>query len=143
MANIKSIEQSSDKWVKKSSLAGGDYEAGVRNPRRSWEGASVAAAGNYKQGVIAAANAGRFEAGIKGAGEDKWRENAIAKGPNRFAEGVALAEEEWKKGFKPYHDAISTVKLPPRGPKGSAQNLQRVAIVANTLRTLFEKKGGK
>lgn len=143
MANIKPIEQSSEKWVRKASVAGADYEAGVKNPRRPWATSAIAASANYKQGVIAAANAGRYEAGVKAVGDEKWKRNSSAKGPNRFAEGVSLAKEEWQKGFRPYQDALSALKLPSKGPKGSAQNLQRVASVAQTLRGVFEKKGGR
>lgn len=143
MANIKDIEQSSDKWTRRASVAGADYQAGINNPRRDWEEASVDAESNYKIGVIAAANAGRYGRGVKEAGNEKWKKNAIAKGPSRFAEGVALAQEDWEYGFAPYHAAIKALKLPPRGPKGSPANIQRVAAVATALRALKEKRGGK
>lgn len=140
MAAIKPANQSSEKWTRRSSVAGPDYEAGVANPRTPWEGAAIAAANNYRQGVTAAANAGRFEAGIRGAGEDKWRQKALAKGPARFAEGVQLARQDWEDGFRPYQEAISALRLPPRGPKGSPNNLQRVTAVAQALRQVRERR---
>jgi len=143
MANIKDLDASSDKWTRRASVAGVDYQAGVNNPRRNWEDASLDAEQNYKVGVIAAANAGRYGRGVKEAGDEKWKKNAIAKGPSRFAEGVALAQDDWAEGFRPYHDVIKSLKLPPRGPKGSPANIQRVAAVATALRALKEKKGGK
>ena len=141
MANIKPMEDSSDKWVRRASVASVDYKKGVENPKKSWSAASVAAEGNYKQGVVAAANAGRFAKGVKAAGDSKWKENAVSKGPGRFAEGVALAKDQWQKGFAPYHSAISSLNLPARGPKGDPKNLARVAAVANTLRAVYEKRG--
>ncbi len=141
MANIKPIDQASDKWIRRAAVAGPDYQKGIENPKADWETASIEASGNYKAGVIAAANAGRFERGIKIAGTAKWKRNAMAKGPNRFAEGVALAQDDWEKGFGPYHSVIAALKLPPRGPKGSPANMQRVAAVAMALRSLKEKKG--
>lgn len=140
MANIKSIDQSSDKWSRRSQVAGGDYSSGVQNPRRDWANATAEAEGNYRAGVTQAAAAGRFSQGVKAAGSDKWKRKAMTVGPGRFAEGVAVAKPDWETGFKPYQDAIASVTLPARGPKGSPQNVQRVAVMANTLRQVFERK---
>ena len=142
MANIKDLTKSSDKWMRRAAVAGPDYESGIRNPRRPWAEASLGAEDNYKSGVVAAANAGRYGRGVKAAGNEKWQKNAIAKGPSRFAEGVALAQDAWETGFKPYQDAIRAITLPPRGPKGSPQNLQRVAAMANVLRKGSQARGG-
>jgi hypothetical protein len=141
MAAIKPIEQSSDKWVRRASVAGGDYQQGVQNPRKSWASAASEAENNYKAGVVAAANAGRFGTGVKAAGDEKWRIAALKKGPGRFAEGVAIGKDEWNRGFAPYQAAIAAVTLPARGPKGSPANIQRVAAVATALRALKERAG--
>jgi len=140
MANIKPIDQAADKYTRRAAVAGADYAQGIENPRKDWATATVAGEENYKAGVTAAAAAGRFGKGVKKAGSEKWKSNAKAKGPSRFAEGVALAKGDWEKGFSPYHSAISALQLPKRGPKGSPQNLQRVAAVANTLRGVYEKR---
>lgn len=136
MAAIKPMEQASDKWTRRAAVAGEDYRQGVNNPRVPWDQASVAADGNYRQGVTAAANAGRYAGGVRRAGVERWRNAATQKGPQRFAEGVALATGEWQRGFQPYHTAISNLTLPPRGPAGSPQNLQRVSTVATALRAV-------
>jgi hypothetical protein len=139
MANIKPIGQSSSKWVSRAAVAGPDYLAGVSNPRIQWETATVAAEGNYKSAVVAAANSGKFGRGARRAGNAKWVMGATKKGPSRFAEGVAIAQPNWESGFRPYQTAIETLVLPARGPKGSPANLQRVAAVATTLRAIAEK----
>jgi len=139
MAAAKPLSNASDKWVRRSSVASPDYAAGVTNPRRDWAEASSAADQNYRQGVTAAAQAGRYKAGVLKSGSDKWKKGAIEKGTNRFAEGVSLARDEWEKGFAPYHAAIESLQLPARGPKGSPQNMQRVTAVTQAMRALFEK----
>lgn len=141
MAAIKPMEQASDKWTRRAAVAGEDYRAGVMSPRTPWDQASIAADGNYRQGVTAAANAGRYAGGVRKAGVERWRQNAAAKGPQRFAEGVALSTGEWQRGFQPYHAAISGLSLPARGPAGSPQNLQRVTAVATALRAVREGAG--
>lgn len=142
MANIKSLTNSSDKWTRRAAVAGPDYESGVRSPRRDWAEAALAAENNYKAGVVSAAQAGKFGRGVKAAGTARWQESALAKGPNRFSEGVILSKDRWEKGFAPSHEAITRLNLPPRGPKGSPQNLQRVTAVAQALRAVAERKGG-
>ncbi len=141
MAAIKPLDQASDKWVRRASVAAEDYKMGVENPRRNWEEAATEAEANYKQAVIDAANKGRYGQGVKRVGNEKWRKGAVQKGPGRFTEGVALGIDEWRKGFSPYWEAIRALKLPDRGPKGSPQNIQRVAAVATALRQLKEKMG--
>jgi hypothetical protein len=141
MAAIKGIEDSSQKWTRRAQVAGEDYRQGVANPRTPWDQASIAADSSYRQAVTQAAAAGRYASGVRKAGAEKWRTNATAKGPQRFAEGVQLSEGEWQRGFQPYQAAIGSLTLPPRGPVGSPQNLQRVTAVANALRQVRERTG--
>lgn len=142
MAAVKPIEQSGEKWTRRASVAGPDYQAGVQSPRVPWAAASKAAASNYKAGVTAAANGGRYESGVARAGDERWRTNAMQKGPNRFAEGVQLAVGTWQARFQPYQSAIAALPLPARGPAGSPQNLNRVTVVANALRQVKVAAGG-
>lgn len=141
MAAIKPLEQAADKWTRRASVAAPDYTAGIQNPRSDWAEAASKADGNYRAGVVTAANAGRYAGGVRAAGSEKWRKGAIQKGPSRFTEGVTLAKDDWSKGFSPFREAIASVVLPPRGPAGSPQNLQRVTAIATTLRQLKERKG--
>lgn len=139
MAAIRPVDQSADKWQRRASVAQQDYVSGVQNPRTSWAAAAGAAGQSYRQAVVQAANAGRFEAGVKSAGDETWRAGAVNKGPARFAEGVQLSTGKWASGFAPYAEAIKSLQLPVRGPKGSAANLQRVSAVATALRMLKER----
>lgn len=142
MAAIRDLSGAADKWVRRAGVAGEDYRKGVESPRTPWDTASAAAAGSYQTAVTAAAGRGAYAAGIRKAGSAKWSRNAIAKGPTRFAEGVGLATGEWQAGFGPYHQAISSLQLPARGPAGSPQNLQRVQVVAAALRALKDRTSG-
>lgn len=142
MAAIKPIEQAAAKWSARAAVAGQDYRQGVENPRNSWAAASAAAEGNWVQGLTQAQAEKRFSAGVRKAGDERWRSNAIAKGPTRFAEGVALAVGEWQRGFAPMQAALSSLTLPARGPAGSPQNLQRVAAVATALRAVKTRSSG-
>jgi len=134
--SVPSIAIIGERWSRRSAGASPDYEAGVTTTTRDWGAATVAAAGAFKAGVTAAAAAGRFEKGVAKAGTAKWRKNAIAKGPARYAQGVQVAQPEFQSGFAPYLEAISRVDLPMRGPRGSAQNYGRVQPIGNALNAL-------
>jgi hypothetical protein len=136
MAAIKPLDTSAAKYTSRASIAGPAYAAGIANPRTPWAAASAAANSNYVAGVTQAANAGRYSSGVRAAGDAKWAGNATAKGPQRYAEGVQLAQGLWATGFQRYHAAIGSLNLPARGPSGSPANLQRVQAVTSALHAL-------
>lgn len=140
MAAIKDLGKSSDKWARRAGVAQTDYVEGVKNPRTPWAEAAASAAENWKSGIQQAAQNDAFAKGVKAAGNETWQKGAEQKGANRYAEGVSLATDKWQEGFKPYAEVIASLKLPPRGPKGSPQNLQRVAAINQALRA---KKTGQ
>ncbi len=133
MAQIKTLANIASKWGRVTPMRTEDYRLGVENPRRDWEQETVASSDRYKQGVDAAHTKGMFSKGVKNAGNAKWKKNALRKGPSRFAEGVALAEDDYQKGFAPYREVIQSTELPPRFPKGDPRNIQRVAVIAKAL----------
>lgn len=137
---IKDLGLSSDRWVRRASISGPDYTAGIQAPRTPWASAAVAAEKNYVTGVTQAANQGRYGRGVKRAGEERWRSMALRKGPGRFIEGVSIGRDDWAKGFGPYHSAIAALVLPPRGPRRSPTNLDRVRLITETLGRLYEAR---
>jgi len=139
MANVKSADRVAEKWARVTPQRAEDYSLGVKSPRTSWANASTAANDRYKAGVTEAANANRYPKGIAATGDAGWSAKTLAKGPARFAEGVMLSGPDYQEAVKPYLDVIAATQLPPRGPKGSPQNLQRVAAIATALR---KKKTG-
>lgn len=134
MANVKSPDRVASKWARVTPQRTEDYSQGVQQPRTPWAAAATAANDRYKAGVTEAANANRFAKGIAAAGDARWSQKSLSKGPSRFAEGVALSGPDYQAGVQPYLDVIASVQLPPRGPKGDPRNLQRVAAIATALR---------
>lgn len=133
MASIKPLSKVSEKWKRVAQVSQAEYEDGVKNPRTDWATATKAAEGAYKKGVTEAAAAGRFGKGVDKAGTSKWQTNAINKGPSRWSNGISLSTSNYEDGFKPYHDTIASLNLPPRGPKGDPANIARVSAVAKAL----------
>lgn len=135
MADIKPLARISDKWGKNASSleARNSYSDGVTSPRRSWAASTAAADQARKDGLAAADARNAFVNGVQGAGDAKWKQRAQSLGPSRFAQGVQVGQPSFQAGFAPYHSVIAGVTLPPRGPKGSPENLQRVAAISEAL----------
>jgi hypothetical protein len=122
-----------EKWSRRSSAASPDYKAGVESPRAPWQAATAAAAAQWAAGVQAAVSKGTFAKGVVSAGDAKWARGAAGKGVGRYAEGVSGARPDYESAVAPYLQTIESTALPARGPKGSAQNIQRVAVLAGAL----------
>lgn len=139
MAEIKSLSAIRDKWTRVTPGRTEDYKLGIKNPKRDWEQETLAAEGNWKAGIDAAAAKGLFPKGVKKAGSAKWQEKALKKGPGRFAEGVYIAGPDYESGFAPYRAAIERVDLGPKFPRRDPRNIERVKRVVEAL--IAEKVG--
>lgn len=133
MAEIKSLSSIQDKWTRVTPARSEDYKLGVTNPRRDWATEAAAGAENWKAGIDKAAATGQFGKGVARAGSGKWKSKALAKGPQRFSEGVYLAGPDYQKGFAPFHAAIAGADLGPRFPRRDPRNIDRVRKVVDAL----------
>ena len=134
MPQTKSLSDTAAKWARRAGSASQEYTEGVSNPRRDWKTATANGEKNYETGVQAAIGRKAFSSGVNKAGTEKWQKRAKELGGARFASGVQASESNYNTGFGPYHAVLSSLQLPPRGSKGSPENLARVNAVANALR---------
>lgn len=134
MAKIKTAAEIAAKWARVTPQRVQDYKLGVENPTTDWAKATESAESSYDTGVQKAIQDKRFKKGVTKAGTAKWQKNTLEKGPNRFAEGVAISEPEFQQGFEPYREVIASIQLPPRFAKGDPRNIERVKVIAEALR---------
>lgn len=137
MAEIKELSDIVSKWQRRAGSAGTEYAEGVKNPKKDWATETAAAEGNYEAGLQKSISRKAFGKGVKKAGTSKWQQNSIEKGPARYAQGVSQAGDAYATGFAPFAQTIANTTLPPRGPKGDPNNIQRVVVIAKAL---HEKK---
>ncbi len=133
MANIATAAAIAAKWARVTPQRSADYQSGIESPRADWETETTKANAAWKAGVQAAASQDLFLKGVKKAGTSKWQQNAIAKGPTRWSQGVQLAQGAFESAFAPFRDAIERTVLPPRFPRRDPRNLERVAAIVNAL----------
>ena len=137
MPAVKPLDRISSKWARVAAASQSEYEEGIKNPRKSWSAETAKAESAYEAGIQQAISKKRFSAGVKKAGDAKWQENALAKGPARWSQGIGLSTAAYEQGFAPFRAVIEGITLPARGPKGDPKNIRRVEVIAKAL---HEKK---
>jgi hypothetical protein len=129
------------KWRRRVEGASDDFRQGVQQKGGRWAQAADAASGSFKTAVSAADIESRFKAGIAKAGQAKYLRRATTVGPDRYAQAAPVAEPDFSAGVGPFLQAIASVDLPPRGPRGAAQNYNRVKPIGDALARL--RTGGR
>lgn len=128
------------KWSSRAQAAGPDYTAGVKSTQKDWAALTAAAADSWGAGVSQAVSDGRFAKGVTAAGSPKWQAAASTKGAQRYPQGVAAGQSSFSTGFGPFLSTIQNLTLPPRSPRGSPNNIQRVSTIDAALHA--KKIGG-
>jgi hypothetical protein len=121
------------KWASRAGAAGSEYTAGVTGRGPKWQAATSAAGDTYEAGVTQAIGRKAFQKGVSTAGPTKWEDKATKIGASRYGQGVSAAQPTYSTGFEKYAGVLKGISLPPRAPKGSPQNLERVRTVADAL----------
>jgi len=127
------VDRTVSKWVARARVAAPDYEAGVKAPKKAWASAAAAAAETFFSAVSQPVVKDLFVRGIRRAGDTRWSEMAVKKGVGRFAPGVEAGEPYFRSQMGDILAQIEAVKLKPRGPRGSAQNYERVKQIGDKL----------
>ncbi len=133
MPAIKPLDKVSKTWAKRAAGARDEYKDGVENPRKDWQTETLAASDRYQEGLEASFERDAYSKGVDEAGTSKWQQKAKTLGPGRYSEGVRAAEGDYRSGFARYHSVIASTDLPPAGPKGSPENIERVRVMAEAL----------
>lgn len=129
---VKSIAHASEKFVSRAQGATGDYKDGVNSTNDQAERA-IASEDAYVAGVQDSISRGARVAGLKRAGNQKWKERAMVLGAGRYATGVKAGQSEYQKNTAPYFATLGGLTLTPRGPKGSPENYTRAQEVGQAL----------
>ena len=133
MVAIRKLEDIVKKWTEVTPGRAPFYEAGIRTPKKNWEEEAIKAEGAWEGGVQDAISRKAYAGGVKRVGFAKWQNRALELGVGRFADGVRKSGKYYEEGFKPYHDVIAAITLPPRGAKGDPRNYDRVKAIGDAL----------
>jgi len=143
MVKVKPLDIVTKKWQSRAAGAVEDYKLGIQNPKVPWQTAAENAFDAWSQGVQQAITDKRYVGGVRAAGNAKWQNRALVLGASRYPEGIRVGVEEYSKKMGEVLRVIEGVALPPRGPRGSDANFERVKSIGKTLHEwkIAKKKG--
>lgn len=133
MAAVRQAGSIGEKWGRVTAQRQPDYLTGVQNPRRDWNQATSAAAQTYKDAITKSVANNSFAKGVAKVSGPAQIAATVAKGPQRFSEGVQVAAPKFQTAVAPFLQTIESTQLPPRYPKGDPRNLARVEVIAKAL----------
>lgn len=133
MVQVADLGNSAEKFERRASQAGQDYEQGVSETSDSeWQSATIDGADNWEAGVQQAIQNGSFESGVNNPNKS-WQQASLETGSGRFVEGAGQAGDTWQSAFSTYADTLESLNLQPRGARGSESNYQRSRQVGEAL----------
>ena len=138
---MRSASQSAQRWSEGAGNSSGRYLEGAEQTTKDQASAAIAAKGLYQQGINEAISRGAYEKGLQKSGKSGWLRGVQEKGASNFGVGVTSpsAQQKYVQESGRYDGARNAAAGTPRGPKGSPQNLGRVAAVVNALRAAKTK----
>lgn len=133
---MKTAAQSSKKFVANAGAAGQYYTEGAQQTTKDQSASAIAAKAAWVSGLQKAQARGAFEKGLQASGKAGWLAGVVAKGANRFGEGVAASEQKYATNSGKYDGARGAAASLPRGSRGSPENYNRSAAVGKALNVL-------
>ncbi len=130
---VKSAAEAAKKWGEVTPGRSGYYQAGAAAAGADWEANTIAAQKSFVAGVTAGNIGQMFAGGVKKAGSAKFTRKVTEVGGQRFGQGVSAAIQDYQSGAEPMLATIASLTLPPRAPRGSSSNLERVRVIADAL----------
>ena len=131
---MKSASSVAQKFVERAGNAAADYGKGASETQKDQAALAIAAVPRMKTAINKAIDSGRVASGLQRSGKAGWLRGVTIKGVERFGPGVAASMAAYATNSGAYDAARGAAGSLPRGDKGSAQNLSRVAAVVNALR---------
>ena len=130
---VKPLSEIAEKYATVTPKRSAEYEKGIaRTNAAEFESAAKAGEDNFQSAMTDVIAESRRLKGLEGSGA-KWKRNAAERGPANFRNSTSKAGPDFEAGFKPYLDVIAGLTLPPKGPAGSPENIDRVAAIAAAL----------
>lgn len=135
---MKTANEAVVKWQSRAGAASSDYGEGARKTDKDQAVRAVAAKEVYKQALTESFARDAYAKGLQRSGKQGWLNGVEQKGVQNFATGVGsdVARSKYVTNSSKYDSARKAADSLPRGARGSAGNLARVAAVANALRAV-------
>ena len=133
---MKTASQAGMKWATRAGGASTDYGEGARTTDKDQAAKAIAAKAIYQQALTESFGRDAYAKGLSKSGKAGWLRGVEEKGITNFATGVTSpgALAKYQAESAKYDGARRASDSIARGPRGSAQNINRVTAVVNALR---------
>jgi len=135
---MKTANEAVAKWQNRAGAASGDYADGANSTDKDQAQRAIAAKQVYQQALTESFGRDAYGKGLLRSGKQGWLKGVQEKGQQNYSTGVSAngAREKYVANSAKYDSARGAANTLPRGARGSAGNLARVAAVANALRAV-------
>lgn len=145
MARAKTPVEIAEKQIKRATAAVGDYKQGVQNVEVSPTEEAAKKVQEYKAGVIAAADDGSYEEGLRAVSKQEWIDRTVSKGGDNYAKGVERSRDkiiDFQTQFSPVRESVKgQVRAMPNST--FEERMQRMDANARGLHEFRYKKRSK
>jgi len=133
---MKTASTAASKWQNKAGMASSDYLEGAQSTDKDQAARAIAAKSNYVAGIQDSISRDSYAKGLQKSGKQGWLSGVQEKGAQNYSTGISAdsSRQKYVENSGKYDNARKAADALPRGPRGSAQNLNRVTAVANALR---------
>ena len=130
---VKPADQSREKWRDNAARAAESFATEAAAGAEAWARNTAAASDTYHQAITAPGIKERFKRGVSRAGAAKFARKIADVGKDRYAPGVAAADQDYQQGVEPYLQTIAGLTLSSRKPRGDPSNYKRVEEIGKAL----------
>lgn len=134
------------KWLNNAGRAGPEYALGIQNPKKDWAQETMDAEQRWQSGLQDSFAKGTRKLGVQRAGTAKWQRGALEKGVTRYPQGIqagAQAMMEAQQIGAQEQDVVDrSLAGMPRGPKASAENINRAVQQMTQRHELAQRRQG-
>ncbi|MCD6422345.1 hypothetical protein J7L13_03295 [bacterium] len=134
MVKVKPLEEIAKRYAESASFVPERYARGIQTVN-DWQSRATSdeAEELWKAKLQEAIAAERRKKALAHVSNEEWKSKALKLGKNRIGEGIRNAADKQKKGFAPYHEALSSLELPPKTVDPMANIDNRLKKVVETL----------
>lgn len=140
---VKPLDKAKEKFVKRVSIAGPEYEFFVKNPVRDWLTEFIDAIDRIHDGLKNAIEQGIIKGGAERKGTSFWKSRTSRKGPPRWKEETPKSGDTWEVEWKDFKKQIEETPISKKRTKGDRANIdERLWPIVQRLIALKKEKRG-
>lgn len=133
---MRTAQESAQKFVNRAGAASQDYVSGAQSTSKDQSARAIGAKKIWQDSLTQSFGRDAYAKGLQKSGKAGWLDGVTKKGGDRYAGGVAVSAGKYATNSGRFDSARMASENMPRGLKGSAQNLAKVATVVNALRAV-------